>query len=50
MVSKSLEESKRCPMIVVADDTDVAVMLCYHWNKKEHKEVCSFTRREKPDA
>ena len=37
-------------MIVVADDTDVAVILCYHWNKKEHKEVCSFTKREKPNA
>ena len=33
IVSKSLEEAKEMPVIVVADDTDIAVMLLYHWSK-----------------
>ena len=50
IVSKSLEESKRCPVVVVADDTDVAVMLCYHWSKKQHKEVLFYQERKMPNA
>ena len=50
IVSKSLEESKRCPVDVVADDTDVAVMLCYHWSKKQHKEVLFYQERKMPNA
>ena len=50
IVSKSLEESKRCQVVVAADDTDVAVMLCYHWSKKQHKEVLFYQERKMPNA
>eukprot|EP00111_Clytia_hemisphaerica_P013776 TCONS_00040538-protein len=33
IVSTALEVSKGEPTIVVADDTDVAVMMAYHWTK-----------------
>ena len=33
LVSTTLEVSKEFSTIVVADDTDVAIMLLYHWKK-----------------
>ena len=34
IVSTALEVAQESPVIVVADDTDIAVMLLYHWNSK----------------
>ena len=34
IVSTALDIAKNSPAIVVADDTDVAVMLLYHWNEE----------------
>ena len=34
IVSTALDASKEKPVTVVADDTDVAVMLIYHWNEE----------------
>ena len=34
IVSTAVEEAQESPVIVVADDTDIAVMLLYHWNSK----------------
>ena len=34
IVSTALEVAHNSPVIVVADDTDVAVMLLYHWKKE----------------
>ena len=34
VVSTALDASKEKPVTVVADDTDVAVMLIYHWNEE----------------
>ena len=34
IVSTELDASKEKPVTVVADDTDVAVMLIYHWNEE----------------
>ena len=50
IVSKSLEESKRCQVVVAADDTDVAVMLCYHLSKKQLKEVLFYQERKMQNA
>ena len=33
IVSTSLEIAQESPVTVVADDTDIAVMLLYHWNE-----------------
>ena len=33
-MSTALDASKEKPVTVVADDTDVAVMLIYHWNEE----------------
>ena len=34
IVSTALEVAQESHVIVVADDTDIAVMLLYHWNNK----------------
>ena len=32
IVAKALEHAAEGPVVVVAEDTDILVLLCYHWN------------------
>ena len=36
--------ASRCPVVVVADDTDIVIMLLYHW-KKEMGDLIFFQER-----
>ena len=45
-----LEHAERNNVIVAADDTDVLVLLCYHWKNDLHKNYFSREPSEKRKA